>query len=333
MLLLIVLVMWGGQRTALADDRVATSETDTEKYALVIGIDRYRHQPWLQYAVNDARRLGEVFHALGYQVYSLLDFDADPDQVLRIINDIGELMDAGQGRTTGTLVVTYSGHGYARDQKNYLAMGHADPRNPGQGSLAVERIRHIMTASGIGRQFMFIDACRNDPSKSITGGETGFVPDETGEGLAIMYSTAPGAVSFEDVDLKHGVFSHYLATGLTESSPCTDDCPITFDALYAYVRRQVSSHVYTRFRARQIPYRAGENTGELALGSKQTLSGQVEPGIGQMTPATQASDVRPWRVIGTVVGILAVGALLASAASDSDDQSSNGAITLVIPTP
>lgn len=74
-------------------------------YGLVIGIDKYLHQP-LKGAVNDARDIADALHTIGADVTLLLDDDATRDAIFSAWKAI--LAKASPG---DLVVVSYAGHG------------------------------------------------------------------------------------------------------------------------------------------------------------------------------------------------------------------------------
>ena len=334
-----------------------------ERYAVVIGVNQYRRFAPLDYAVTDAKRLAHQFDAQGYTVKLLENYEADPQHILDTLRSIGKLMDAGTGRHNGTLVLTYSGHGFRQDGQNYLAMGHADPGNLQRTALSIKRIKKVLSQSGIARRMLFIDACRNDPGKSIPGPQHNFLLDEDADGVAILYSTGAGRLSWEDSDLAQGVFSYYLSEGLAGAA-VNNQKLITFDGLYRYVRRQVSDHVFTKYDRRQIPYIAGERSGDFVLArvnpeaiplvsipekikplnlelprvpSAKKNNGVPDSPVNDNLPdkpiVATSARYKGWKKAATIFGAIMIGAVVAKAASSSNTSTSETSVTLVVPTP
>lgn len=304
---------------------------DIERYALVVGIDEYTHLGNLRFAVNDATLLKNVLEGLGYTVIQLENYGVSAESLKKRIVDIGEQMDAGSGRDSGTLLISFSGHGYSRDGRNYLALGDALSADDISHSLPVDELKATMRSSGIGRQFLFLDACRNIPVKAGDPQLPPFVASGSDRGLGIIYSAEFDTVSYEDETLQsylsggkkgQGVFSYYLATALRTDALYDDSGELTLNSVYDYVRSEVAKHVYRRFNARQIPYRDGESTGDLAI-SRRTESDEAttEP----------VKKNRLWTYLGIAAGIAAV-VILSGSDSGSEDTANND-VTLVIPTP
>ena len=115
--------------------------------------------------------------------------------------------------------------------------------------------------------------------RSVGVRREGFEPDDGAEGVAVLYSTAAQRLSWEDPQLGHGVFTHYLAEGL-EGAAADDDGLVTFDGLRRYVSGKVKRHVLERFDDIQVPYIGGERTGEFVLARVEGRAGAAGPLAG-----------------------------------------------------
>jgi WD40 repeat protein len=82
--------------------------------------------------------------------------------------------------------------------------------------------------------------------------------------MRILYSTAPGSVSYEDENLQHGVFTYFLMEGLKGKAANSSDGYITFDDLDAYVIREMRSYGIETGRI-QKPFELGEHNGDFFI--------------------------------------------------------------------
>ena len=298
-----------------ATDPLPASAT-SNRYAIIVGVNNYRLYPDLDYSVADANLLAKTLERKGYQVQLLNNYDADPDSVLDALRMTGQLM--RQRGTDGTLIFAFSGHGFQQDGTNYLAMGHADGTQLSLTALSMKRVKQVLKKHVPGKRVLFIDACRNDPTKSGREKQLNFIADTDAEGLAILYGTAAGAWAWEDPEIKHGVFSYHLAKALdTESIAVNDE--ITFTRLATYVSNAVSAHVYRRFNEVQTPYSAGERTGTFVI-AKASLGKRSTPS---------------WRALMILAGTVAITAIVSGSSSSGggDGGNEDEAVTLVVPTP
>ncbi|MFK7860865.1 MAG: caspase domain-containing protein [Granulosicoccus sp.] len=354
-ILLIQAVLAIGTTIAHAEEinDLLAPESTQGRYAIVVGIDRYTNTGLapLQHAVEDATRFSKVLGEQGYIPIQLNNFQVSPDYLLQQIVRIGDELDRTVGRENGTLLITYAGHGFQQDQQNYLAMGDADPSNLQGTALSMNRLKSVLANSGIGRQVLLIDACRNDPARSANNPERVFVEDEfEASGLSILFSTSPGQFSYETGSLRQGVFSHFAANALAGAAQKDSQGWVTVNGLFNYVRDQVIRYNNTLGIPSQVPYISGANSGDIRL--TQPMSNvaleltqqRIDQSDFPTSTPTQALDDaaqpaivrqrRPvWKIAATIAGALAVGVLLANSSSDSDDRAPETGITVLIPTP
>lgn len=312
-----------------------------KKYAILVGINQYRHYPHLNHSVADAELLSDRFENLGYTVKVLRDYEADPDIILDNLYRIGNLLEAANTLNEGTIVFAFSGHGFQQDGENFLALSKSDPTDLRRTSLPVDKVKNALSRSGIARKLMFVDACRNMPTRAFPLDTTSFLPDTTDEGLGIIYSTAPGELSFEDVKLGHGVFSYYLANALRGAGTNPNGI-ISLNSVFRYLQPNVSGHVFNAFDKEQFPYVAGERGGDISIGKlsditttddtadQQTVASQTPS--GELKSATSPSSFG-WKKALAIVATIAVGAALLNDSSSEDNNGSTSDVTLVIPTP
>ncbi|MFK8080286.1 MAG: caspase domain-containing protein [Granulosicoccus sp.] len=357
-LLFMLQAMLGALATTLHADEpsnVPVAQSSESRYAIVIGIDRYTDNTLapLQHAVDDATRFAEVLEKQGYIAIQLSNFEVSPDYLLQQIGRIGDELDRTVGRDNGTLVITYAGHGFQQDNQNYLAMGDADPSDLKGTALSMKRLKSVLAYSGIGRQVLLIDACRNDPARSVSDPDRVFVEDQfNATGLSILYSTSPGQLSYETGKLSQGVFSHFAANALAGAAQKDSQGWVTVNGMFSYVRDQVIRYNNTLGIPSQVPYIGGANNGDMRLtrpavdflpdlapiphrsDQPQILPPEsIQGSDGALAPVSTRQRRPIWKVAASIAGVLLVGALLANDSSQSDDRAQEPGITVLIPTP
>ncbi len=234
-----------------------------ERMAIIVGINTYNQRSQLgnlKYAVNDADKLAKFFQSQGYKVDLITESEASKGFILNAIRRAGDQL---QGN--GTLVFAFSGHGFGVDKENYLAVSGTVASDIVNTGLKLSDLRKAIEATGAKKRILFIDACRDNPIKGAKNASKSFFADQgnRGAGENIFYSTGSGDLSFEDDELKHGVFINFVLKGLRELV-CAEG-KITFSELVKYVTPRVREWVSTQFNAKQEPHRAGQNTGQFVL--------------------------------------------------------------------
>lgn len=291
------------------EDAVAekTDFTRSPRVALVVGVGEYPRESGLSrlnYAGSDAEEIGKVLKEQGYIVRVLRNQEALRGSVRRALTELGKAVEPSQG----TFLFYFSGHGFAFDNANYLATYGTTVDDLKSEGLPVPEVEKLLKASGAKRQLMFIDACRNEPTVGGKSVESpSFVPDRRqrlaqSEGLRILYSTKAGTVSYENPELQQGVYTHFLlkalrgdASGYAREDRKADQL-LTFSDTAAFMVDQMRIYGVERGQV-QIPYEAGESSGDFLLAGKQLPPAPAKPPVSTAPPPPQnpVSENRPGR--------------------------------------
>jgi hypothetical protein len=249
------------------------------KIAIVVGVGAYPARSGLselRYSASDVDALGEALDAQGYTVIPLKDSAATRPAILRAVRNVGEVLDRGRG----TVVFFFSGHGFAVGARNYLATYESTALNLSQSGLALEDLQQQLQETGAARRILWVDACRNQPGKSVADARS-FANFQAAAGTRILFSTKAGKLSYENDDLRHGVFTHFLIEGLRGGAAGHDGL-VTFRDLADYVSVSVRDYSLKRGDV-QVPYDAGEGTCEFLIAK----------GIAVSDPGPLPRDNRP----------------------------------------
>ena len=178
-MILLVLVVFG----------VSTSHLEAQtKRAFIVGVGEYAELSDLQKTIGDATGYSEVFDQdLGFEVTRLINPDTDS-----FFAAFDAFVDTIQPKDQVAFV--FSGHGWASDGQNYLALSDA----PKTGTIrALERktvslptdILEVLKARDPGLVFAIIDACRDNPFDTGTRGmQRGLVAVPREEGVAVLFA-------------------------------------------------------------------------------------------------------------------------------------------------
>ena len=235
------------------------------KIAIVIGISDYKYlspnlgknNPKLnllldlEYAEKDATDFANMLGNAtkfndGWTIHKLIGKDATERNVQTTFDKVfGSAL-----RQNDFVYVFFAGHGRtnplnSRDIR--LLMYDSDPKFSAAG-IEYESFRRNFTASDAGYAIAFIDACKSGSIK-IGRGENSS-PDQSLLGklyqappTKIIFTSGSGnQLSFEDKELKNGVFTHYLIKGLNGAAPKIDnDYYVDLNELERYVSDNVTS--------------------------------------------------------------------------------------------
>ena len=245
------------------------------KVAVVVGIEQYDQVTSgvtpLDFTVDDASQLSTVLNNNGYVVKTLLDSQASKHIILGQIKEAAKLVD----RENGTLVFSFSGHGFSENNINYLVVSGTTTSNLKDSALSLDDVLRTIRSTGIKRAALFIDACRNVPGvKSLA---KGFVPI-AGQGIQLLVSTKAGEYSYETPALGNGVFSHFLIKGLKGEAKRPDGI-IEFTDLAHYVETNVREWSFKNLNQVQQPYHfaSGELFGQFLLAGVQNTNTTAVP--------------------------------------------------------
>jgi formylglycine-generating enzyme required for sulfatase activity len=278
------------QTTAKRIIPISGSDVDAfekqRKIALLVGVAEYPNYSGigrLAYPPADVGAIGDQLRAQGYTVIRLIDSQATRGSVRGALRNIREVLD----QQDGTLVFFFSGHGWAPEGRNFLATFDAEAGNLGGSGIALDEVLQAMQATGAKRRVAWIDACRNEPGKSV-GSSRVMAALNRSEGTRVLFSTRAGRLSYEDPQLKQGVFSHFLARAL-KGEAARGDGLVTFRDVADYVIENVQQYGLGRGDL-QIPYEAGEASGDflIARGS----AARVDPTPTPVVTGPQVGDVR-----------------------------------------
>lgn len=139
-------------------------------FAVVIGIDKYRHLPKLDGAVNDAKDIAQSLQKAGArETLMLLDGQVTRAAIISAVTAMGKRA----GAENGWLVISYAGHGgqererlpgdEADGKDEVLLLGGFDPGPSGNGERLVDNdIYTLLAAVPKNVQILFVaDACHS----------------------------------------------------------------------------------------------------------------------------------------------------------------------------
>lgn len=279
-----------------------------QKIALVAGVERYQKSGLtnLSYAEDDALAVQEELAKHHFAVEAVIGQQATLTNLKAAFERL--FAKARQLSKQDIVVVYLSGHGL---QKQVT-------RAPADGKLTVteepffcpvdalksdvstllslnEVLDQLEQHSGSGTNLILLDACRESADRGARGISDRGVDGSTIRGLsdklALFFAAKSGQRSFENRQLQHGIFTHYLLEGL-RGKAADGDNEITLQGLASYVAKHVERRspelLELSPEEAQRPNFIGNLSGTVVLGTVTE-----PPSSPKATPAAQAPPQIP----------------------------------------
>ncbi|MDR0705979.1 MAG: caspase family protein [Planctomycetaceae bacterium] len=260
-------------------------QKNIRRWAILVGVNDYVKLNDLNFCVSDIEGFKKELLKHGYaeeRIFCLTTnsgkagFNPTSTNINRIINQVFPLLREGD-----QILIVLSGHGLMIDNKSYYCPEDADDEDL-KTLINIEQLYGIMGNSRAANKVLVVDACRTRPADSKVA-----VPNEIvkktsknplagrkaangakaieklpppPKGIALLTSCDEGEYSFEDADLQHGVFSHFLIDAIQGSADANNDGLISLLELSSYVCEKTPLYTIKRFSASQTPYIAGKTT-------------------------------------------------------------------------
>lgn len=242
-----------------------------QRWALLIGIEKYEHVAPLTYCADDVQLLREtlVQHA-GYlpeHVHVLSDDVPGSRNPSRgnILFELKEFL--REAKVEDTVLVAFSGHGEVDKEENcYLVPIDGNTEQLEDTCVPVSKVHQYLAQCPAERKVVIFDACHAAGKKGNEGKAFDLSRTPPGKGMVELLSCTATQVSYEYADLGHGVFSHYLSQALKGDADLqpngNGDGFVSVEEVYPYVQE----HVLDKTDRKQSPViRRGEVEGRLTL--------------------------------------------------------------------
>ncbi len=268
---------------------LAVSDEDAigQRWAVLVGINDYANLSDLTFCKADAEALAKRLEAVGFpkdNVLLLTDGAADAKDLPTKANIETRIRNVLQVASEGDLVLLgFFGHGMSIRNTTYLCPSGARVASPEQTMIRLSAVYSWLDRSKATYKLLWIDACRNDPLVDSTRSVKEFARSTTDfarslkdapEGILAMASCAAGQKSWEDADLKHGVFTHFLLEGLAGRADRQEkgnrDGRVSLLELYNYANIKTRRFVLREKDQVQTPELFGRITGDFDLARVQS---------------------------------------------------------------
>jgi hypothetical protein len=222
----------------------------SSSYALVVGIDNYRHWPHLEYAVKDAREVAALLKSRGFQLQMLIDEDATRSNILQRLDTIKKSADVNS-----RVVIYFAGHGQTEDlpgggERGYIVPVDADTYSWKDTMLAMNRLNQRIRQIKAKHIFLAFDACYSGLGltrsiKRHPEQDSAYIKKMM-QSRSIQILTA-GSRSEQAIEAEgHGLFTEHLLEALSGTADINADGYITATEIYATLRPNVTQKSYSR---------------------------------------------------------------------------------------
>lgn len=237
---------------AFVPEALVASATE-HRMALVLGNNHgSRARPLLNYAEQDARKLGAVLAELG-------GFEADSTRVLlgatraAFVDQLEQLtrtiqvLKERQERSRVVLVFYFSGH------SDGVAM------ELGEDRLGFSDLRDLLRKTGADIRLGIVDACHSGAIIGTKGGEPGPAFDITSLGLpaltgeVFLSSSRADELALESREMAGSFFTHHLISGLRGAADSDKDSQVSLEEVYRHTAARTSSAAASTLYGGQTP--------------------------------------------------------------------------------
>ena len=226
---------------------------DKTKWAILIGIEKYRNTTPATYSSHDASLMKEYLNKFAgvpeENIFLMTDDKATKSEIEILMQDrIKKLIKEGD-----TLYFYYAGHGIpdVGDQTPYILPSDGNPDNPRMSGYPLERLYKDLTDLKAKNIYLFIDACfsgmsgREQKDTILLAGRPGTLivkdPVIASEKIALLAASRENQISNFYKEEEHGLFTYYLLKGLIGEADINQDRKINIEELYNYVSNNVES--------------------------------------------------------------------------------------------
>ncbi|MFM0031863.1 caspase family protein [Paraburkholderia madseniana] len=213
---------------------------------LFIGIDRYRSQSidWLSCSARDAKALDAMFaDNLGGETVLVVDEEATRERIE------SEFLTLRQTSIDDVVVIAYSGHGTETHQ---LVAYDTDVTDLTGSTISLQSIADKFSEIPARRLVLLLDCCFaggigakvlqvSEVSRDMLSAEAR-LERISGQGRLIITASGANEPAWENRQLRHGVFTHYLLEALQGAPGSATDGRVSVYQLIEYVVQRVVDH-------------------------------------------------------------------------------------------
>jgi formylglycine-generating enzyme required for sulfatase activity len=229
-----------GDRSAAWHKQLADQFDKGNKWAVIIGIDKYTTQAPLHACVNDTKLLSETLaRNCGYDKSRITVLTDEQATKLNIQKTLSEVLKK-VGRND-IVFISFAGHGMCVDGQSFFCPVDDDPANGKLSGVRCDEIRTMLNDCKAAQKIMVIDCC-----ESGTANKTGS-PRPSSQEVAGGFQNANGLITLagcrrdqESNEINgHGIFTAQFAKGLAGEADFDKNGIVDSDELYRHLILEV----------------------------------------------------------------------------------------------
>ena len=213
-----------------------------KSWAVVIGINDYQKWPKLEYAVNDAKSMGDLMKKIGFdEVIMLLDSEATQQNILRVLGDELKAKTQEEDR----VFVFFAGHGQTEALPNSLKEGYIIPvegemHNYYSTAISIDRLQKLSDRLRAKHMFFAMDSCFSGLLLRLRGGAPDAYAGMEQTTARVRQVLTAGSEGEQVAEVEgHGLFTKMLIAGLQGAADLNQDKHITATELYQFLNHRV----------------------------------------------------------------------------------------------
>ncbi|MBI5208605.1 MAG: caspase family protein [Elusimicrobia bacterium] len=250
----------------------ARTERDPQAYAVLIGIEKYRDLPAVEFASQDADIMQSYLtRAMGYDVRNVVVLQDDRATLTDMATFLGPWLE--DRVTAGSKVfVYYAGHGAPnpRTGEGYLIPYDGNPNYVETKAFSVKQLYANLAKLPSKDVTVVLDACfsgaggRSIIAKGARPLVTMTKAPSPGENMAVITAAGNDQISTFYPEARHGMLTYFLLKGLRGGADADGDKAVTTAELFDFVAPSVE----TEARKQHVEQTPTINPARGALGDK-----------------------------------------------------------------
>lgn len=236
---------------------------DPKRYAVVIGVEKYRERlPDADYASSDARDVADfLINNAGFSEQNVVlrtNEQATKSDLEKYLNGwLKNNLDS-----SSSLVVYFSGHGTPKTDtgEGYLVPYDGDPTFIEQTGLSLKALYSTLESLPAKEVVVMLDACftgTGDRSVLPTGAKPLVINSQqrlnsNSKKTVVLASTSGNTISLSYKAKKHGLFTYFVLQGLSGDA-ANSDGSVDIQGLYSFIKPQVQRIARREFNTDQTP--------------------------------------------------------------------------------